>query len=177
VSSARSAAALVAALALGCAHAGASGAAFAFPAAFDANQLVTIQTGGETRELIASLRRRGADYDVTLFDPVFAVPILSASARDGAVRVEGGAGGLGADRAEQLLSLLADLYGRTFRATGPDRFEARSRRFAYALAGVRPRDGQPFPDVIEVASRGGPEVRLRVETIDVSGVPPGAPRE
>ncbi len=173
----RLAAAATALLALACAHGGSpAGPAFAFPGAFDANQLVEIRTAGETREVLASLRRRGGDFDVTLFDPVFAVPLLSASSRGGAVHVEAGPApgrGPGPEEATQLLSLLADLYGRTFRAAGADRFETSSGRFRFGLVGVRPRDGCPFPDRIEVSPRLGSAVHLRVDTIEVSCVPPG----
>lgn len=170
----RRAAPLLAALAAACAHAPPPGAPFAFPDAFEANQLVEIATADGRREVVASLRRRGADFEVTLFDPVFTIPLLSASTRGGDLRVEGSAPGLPEDAGPQLLALLADLYGRTFRAVGADRLEARSRRFAYALLGVRPRDGCPFPDRIEVSPRRGAALHLRVVTIDVSCVGPSA---
>ena len=172
----RLAAALLAAHAAACAHAPPPGAPFAFPDAFDANQLVEIATADGTREVVASLRRRGGDFEVTLFDPVFTVPLLSASTRGGDVRVDGSAPGLPEDAAPQLLALLQDLYGRTFRAAGADRLEARSRRFAYALVGVRARDGCPFPDSVEVSRRGRADLHLRVVTIDVSCVSPSSAR-
>ncbi len=170
----RLAAALLAALAAACAHAPPQRGRFAFPDAFDANQLVEIASEDGTREVVASLRRRAGDFEVTLFDPVFSVPLLTASTRRGDVRVDGSAPGLPENAGPQLLALLADLYGRTFRAASADRLEARSGRFAYALVGVRPRDGCPFPDRVDVSPRRGPVLHLRVVTIEVSCPRPSA---
>jgi len=163
------AAAALAGLALACAHVPREERPpFAFPRAFDANQAVTVRMEGDTRELLASLRWRGGDLDVTLFDPVFAVPLLHASSRGGAVQVETLQAGPREDVARRLVELLGELYAQPFRATGPDRAEARSRHYAFRLEGVRAQGGCVFPDAIEVAPRSGPDVRVRVVTLELS---------
>lgn len=167
--------ALLVTLAVACAHVPSPGAPFAFPEAFDANQLVEIATTNGAHQVVASLSRRGRDLEVTLFDPVFTAPLLSASTRAGEVRVHASAPGLPENAAPQLLALLVDLYDRTFRGAGAGRFEARSRRFAYALVGVRLRDGCSFPDWVEASTRRGPALHLRVTTLDVSCPAPPPP--
>jgi len=163
----RAAGALAALVAAGCAGPRATGSGFAFPDAFEANQLVTVRTGDETRELLASLRRAGEDHEVTLFDPVFAVPLLSASTRGGSFTVHGPRGP-GADDVARLLALLGDLYDRSYRPAGADRFEAKSGMFTFRLFGVSSRGSCSFPDRIEVEPRVGSAVHLDVVTIDVS---------
>jgi hypothetical protein len=141
---------------------------FAFPDSFDVNQVVTARVEGVAQELVASLRRRGAEYEVTLFDPAFGVPLLSASLAGGSVTIASAAGPLRRDDAERLLAMLGDLYAQRFRARGPDRLEAKSGRFVYRLAGLRSREGCAFPDRIDVAPRMGSAVVIEVVTLDVS---------
>ncbi len=159
----------LAGLALGCAHAPRDDRPpFAFPPAFDANQAVTVRMDGDTRELLASLRWRGGDLDVTLFEPAFAVPLLHATRRGGAVKVATFPGGPREEAARRLVELLGELYAQPFRATAGDRADARSRHWAFRLEGVRGRGGCVFPDAIEVAPRMGPDVHVRVVTLDLS---------
>ncbi len=156
-------------LALACAHGPRDERRrFIFPPAFDANQAVTVRMDGDTREFLASLRWRGGDLDVTLFEPAFAFPLLHAWRRAGAVKVETFQSGTREDAARRLVELLGELYGQRFRETAPGRVEARSRRYAFRADGVRARGGCVFPDAIEVALRTGPDVRVRVVTLDVS---------
>ena len=163
------AAAALAGLALACAHGPHDERPpFTFPPAFDANQVVTVRTEGDIRELLASLRWRGGDLDVTLFDPAFAAPLLHASRRGGAVRVETFQGGPGRDAANRLVDLLGELYAQPFHETARDRVEARSGRYAFRLERVRLQGGCAFPEAIEVAPRAGPDVQVRVVTLDVS---------
>ncbi len=165
----RAAALAAAALALACAHAPQGDRArYAFPPAFDANQAVTVRMDGDVRELLASLRWRGGDLDVTLFEPALAVPVLHATRRGGAVRVETFQGGPREDAARRLVELLGELYAQPFRAGAADGAEARSRHYAFRLEGVRGRGGCVFPDAIEVAPRAGPDVHVRVVTLDLS---------
>jgi hypothetical protein len=171
----RRVAAAVALAAAGCATAGRGGApAFAFPGAFDANQVVTVRAEGVDREFLASLRRRGDAYDVTLFDPALAVPLWSASSRGGKVTVER-AEGIRASDSARLLGLLGELYAASYRDAGGGRLEARSRTAVFRLDGVRPRDGCDFPDRIAVAPRLGSAFDLKVVTLDVSCPAPAPP--
>ncbi len=162
--------AAVAGLALACAHAPlGTGPPYAFPPAFDANQAVTVRTGGDVRELLASLRWRGGDLDVTLFEPAFAVPVLHATRRRGVVRVETFRGGPPEDAARRLVELLGELYAQPFvGAAAGDAADARSRHYAFRIEGLRPNGGCVFPDAIDVAPRMGPDVRVRVATLDLS---------
>jgi hypothetical protein len=161
--------AALASLGVACAHAPRDDRPpFAFPPAFDANQTVTVRMDGDARELLASLRWRGGDLDVTLFEPAFAVPLVHATRRGGAVKVEAFPGGPREDAARRLVELLGELYAQPFRATSADRAEARSRHYAFRLEGVRGRGGCVFPDAIEVTPRMGPDVHVRVVTLDLS---------
>jgi hypothetical protein len=162
-------AAVALAFALACAHAPRdAGPPFAFPRAFDANQAVTVRMDGDTRELLASLRWRAGDLDVTLFEPAFAVPLLHATRRGGAVKVETLPGGPDERAARRLVELLGELYAQAFQATAADRAEGRSRHYAFRLEGVQARGECAFPEAIEVDPRMGPDVHVRVRTLDLS---------
>jgi hypothetical protein len=141
---------------------------FTFPDAFDVNQSVTVRADGVTHELVASLRRRSASYDVTLFDPAFGVPLLSASMEGAEVLVREGASPERRGDAEKLLAMLRELYGETYRPSGADRAEASAGKMRYRLTGIRSRDGCAFPDRIEVRPRLGSAVAVDVVTLDVS---------
>jgi hypothetical protein len=123
---------------------------------------------GQTREFLASLRRRGGDLDLALFDPAFAAPLLSATRRSGVVHLEIPTGGPSEGEARRLVELLVELYAQPFQETAPGRAEARTGGYVCRLEGVRARLGCVFPEAIELVLRVGREARVRVVTLDVS---------
>ena len=161
--------AVVAGLALACAHGRRNErSTFTFPSAFDANQTVTVWVDGRARDLLASLRWRGGDLDVTLFDTAFAAPLLTVSRRSGKVAIETFQHGAGDQEARRLVELLVELYALPFRETAPGWAEARSGGFTFRLERLHDRAQCVFPDAIEIFLRVGPAIRVRVVTVDVS---------
>jgi hypothetical protein len=162
--------------ALGCAGAPvrpAGAVPYRFPAAFEASQVVTIEGAGERREMIASVRRAGDDYQVTLFDPVFQVPLLAARAGGGAVTEELFTPGPRPGDGKRLVELLREVYGQEYAEAG-GAAAARGRSGQARLAGLPPAGGAcRFPTEIEIAPRVG-AVRVAVRTTDVACGPEGA---
>jgi len=158
------------ALALGCAGAPARPAGavpYRFPPAFAASQVVTIEGVGEPREMIASVRRDGDEYEVTLFDPVFQAPLLAARAGAGGVSEELLAPGPRPGDGKRLLELLREVYGQEY-AEQEGTAQAQGRSGRALLAGLNGTGGAcRFPAEIEIAPRGGP-VRVTVRTTDVA---------
>lgn len=164
--------ALASALALvlaaaGCAglRGGARGAEWSFPLRYEANQAVSVTTGGEQRDLVASVRRDGAEIEVTLFDPALAVPVLSGWQRAGAIGEQRHVDSIPSGYGERLVRLLADLHGRTFDVTDARDGEARGFGVRYRIEGLSGEAGCRFPRLIEVTPS-GPAPRVRVETLD-----------
>lgn len=150
-------------------------AAFRFPESFDATQVVTVAAPDGKVELVASLRRREADYDVTLFDPVFATPLLGASLEAGVFRVDARGPGVTAREAEQLLEVLRDVYAGGYPRPVDGTTVARGRRVAITLSGVDPDAPCPFAARIDVRPRLGLAPAVAVRTLDVSCATPPAP--
>jgi hypothetical protein len=162
--------ALAAAAASGCAGApvrpvGAS--TYRFPAAFEASQVVTLEVGGERHEFIASVRRTGDDYQVTLFDPIFEVPLLGAAASGGKVTEELLAPGPRPGDGTRLLELLREVYGQDY-AELAGAAEARGRSGSARLNGLPPAgEACRFPREIAITPRLG-AMRFAVRTTDVA---------
>jgi hypothetical protein len=157
----------------GCAGARPAGPVWSFPEAFDATQAVSVRGAGPARDLVASLRRRGGDYEVTLFDPIFGAPLLSAARRGGQVSIEASGPAAGREaEARRLVEVLADVYGGAYPAPRGGASEGRAGRLAVRLSGVAPRDGCPFPERVDVSARG---VSVEVRTLDVTCSPPLPP--
>jgi hypothetical protein len=171
---------LAAMVASGCAGVAArpAGTTYRFPVAFEASQVVTIDAGGERREVIASVRRAGDDYQVTLFDPVFQVPLLGAAASGGKVTEELLAPGPRPGDGKQLLELLREVYGQDY-AERAGAAVAQGRSGRTTLAGLPPAGGAcRFPREIAITPRLG-AMRFAVRTTDVAcgeggGAPPPA---
>lgn len=143
---------------------------YAFPESFEVTQVVTVdpdQPG--RRELLASLRRVAGDFEVTLFDGVLLIPLLSASVRSGAVGVEEMAPGMDSGYGHRLVDLLRDLYGRDFPIAVGGATESTAGAVTVRLVGV-PSSSLPcrFPSTIEVVPHGDGGPRLLVRTIDVA---------
>jgi hypothetical protein len=160
---------------LGCAGAPArpgAGSVYRFPRAFEASQVVTLEAGGERREVLASLHRAGADYEVTLFEPVFSAPLLTASARGEALHEELLMPGPRPGDGTRLLALLRDVYGRAYPLDGAGRAEVRGELGRYELSGLAAAPAAcPFPDRIEIAPRLGPRVAVRTVEVGCSAAP------
>ena len=164
----------VAALAaLACASLPRAPGGYSFPGSFDVTQVVTVDPGRpESREFLASLRRVGDDYEVTLFDGALGFPLMSASVRSGARNVQVMAAGMDGAFGLRLLALLEDLYRRDFPASVGGRTENDTGTFTVRLDGV-PGPGSPcrFPLTIEVVPHRDGDPRLLVRTVDVACVP------
>ena len=159
--------------ALACAGVPRAPRGYSFPAAFEVTQVVSVDQGRPGgREFLASLRRIGDDYDVTLFDAALEVPLLSVSVREGAVNVQVMAPGMDGAFGHRLLALLQDLYGRDFPPPLEGRTEDDTETFAVHLAGLPGRNSPcPFPSTIQVVPHRIGDPRLLVRTIDVGCTP------
>lgn len=167
-----------AALALACAGAAPRPGerTYRFPEAFEATQVVTVALDSGPQEALASVRRRGADYEVTLFEPTFAAPLLTAAARGGAVSEELLVAGPRRGDGLRLVKLLADVFGRAYRAGADGRGEARGSLGAYALDGLPGPGPCAFPAAVDVSPTLGLGPHVHARTVDVScGAPPAAP--
>ncbi|HVO17976.1 MAG TPA: hypothetical protein VMU15_01890 [Anaeromyxobacter sp.] len=140
---------------------------YRFPRAFEGSQVVTILGAGERREMIASVRRAGDDYEVTLFDPVLQVPLLAARARAGVVTEELLTPGPRPGDGKRLVELLREVYGQEYgESDGAALAQGRSGRAR--LTGLPPGGGPcRFPREIEIAPRTG-AVRVAVRTTDLA---------
>ena len=169
----RVAAGVAAVAALACASVPRVPGGYSFPESFDVTQVVTVdqhRTGG--LEYLASLRRVDDDFEVTLFDGALEVPLMSASVRSGARKVQVMAAGMDSVFGLRLLALLQDLYRRDFPASVEGRTESDTGDFTVRLDGV-PKSSSPcrFPSTIEVVPHRNGDPRLLVRTIDVACVP------
>ncbi|WP_242392179.1 hypothetical protein [Anaeromyxobacter oryzisoli] len=140
---------------------------YEFPPSFDATQAVTVTLEGRTQELVASLRRRGDDFDLTLFDPVFSFPLLTSSSHGGVAtevrhveRVRPGDG-------KRLVELLVLVYETRYPLPVAGAAEA-------SVGAVRSRLEQlpgdapcQFPGVILVSPRFGAGPQVSVRTVEV----------
>lgn len=167
------AAALAVALAAACAGVRPAAPAWTFPDAFDATQVVSASGDGPPMELVASLRRRGGDYEVTLFDPVFGAPLLSAAVRGGAHEVREIGPAIGrAGEARRLLDVLASVYGRAYPAPREDATGASTLAYAIRLSEFGAPGDCAFPGRIDVTASGG--ARVEVRTLEVTCTAPGS---
>jgi hypothetical protein len=153
-----------------CACAGAQGAGaitYRFPQELRASQVVVLESEGERHEFIASVRRAGADVEVTLFDPVFAVPLLHARAQGGEVTEELLAPGPRPGDGKRLAGLLRDVFSRGYAETdGAARADGWMGKVR--LAGLPAEPGEcRFPEEIELRPRAGGAV-VQVKTLDVA---------
>jgi hypothetical protein len=169
--------ALAALAAAGCAgvRPAAGAAGFRFPESFDATQAVTVDAPDGKVELLASLRRRGADYEVTLFDPVFATPLLGASLSGGVFRVDASGPGVTAREAERLVEVLRDVYAGSYPLPVSGTTVARGHGIAITLTDVDAGAPCPFAGRIDVRPRFGAAPAVAVRTLDVSCATPSAP--
>jgi hypothetical protein len=171
-----SAAALFLALAAcaGAPHGGRS--AYTFPEAFDATQAVTVTLEGRTQELIASLSRRGRDFDVTLFDPVFSFPVLTASSRAGVASEVRHTDAVPRGGGERLVQLLAAVYEARYARTEAAGGKATAGAMQLTLEGLANEAACQFPATIEVSSRIGDGPHVRVVTVEATCPEPGEAR-
>lgn len=146
---------------------------YVFPESFEVNQVVAVDPDRPgSKEFLASLRRTNEDYEVTLFDAVLQIPLLTASVRAGVVSVQGMTEGMESKYGYRLVELLPDLYGRVFPNTAEGMTESNTEAFGVRLAGV-PESGSrcQFPSTIEVIPHRSVGLRLLVRTIDVTCAP------
>jgi hypothetical protein len=128
---------------------------------------VAVTTGGDRREFIASVRRSGAVHEVTLFDPVFAAPVLRARAEGSAVTEELLVAGPRAGDGVRLVKLLRDVFARSYAERGGEA-EAGGWTGRVRLAGLA-GEAAPcrFPTELALDVRGG-AASVRVRTLDVA---------
>ena len=169
----RATAGVAAVAALACASVPRAPGGYSFPESFDVTQVVTVDQGRTGRlEFLASLRRAGDDYEVTLFDGALEVPLLTASVRSGTSSVKLLAAGMDGAFGLRLLALLQDLHRRDFPPSVEGRTENDTEPFTVRLDGV-PASSSPcrFPSTIEIVPHRDDDPRLLVRTIDVACVP------
>ncbi|HET9598470.1 MAG TPA: hypothetical protein VFP65_22975 [Anaeromyxobacteraceae bacterium] len=140
---------------------------YGFPDAFEVTQVVTVESGDDRRELLASVRRRAADYEVTLFDPVFATPLVSAALHGGAASEERFSEAVPPGDGTRLVEQLARLYGERFPAPRDGVTESASGPFRFRLARLPDAEACRFPGEIAIRPRLGASRRVDVRTLDV----------
>lgn len=154
---------------LGCAGVprGQGAVAWTFPARYEANQIVTVDSGDTRREFLASVRRSRGDVEVTLFDPALAAPLIAGRMREGAAEETRYAAGIPPGYGVQLVRMLADLHGARFPIGADGAGEAGGVGVRYRVRSLSADYRCRFPEVIEVTPRArGP--RIHVATIDVA---------
>lgn len=141
--------------------------AYEFPGSFDATQAVTVTLEGRTQELLASLRRRGDDFEVTLFDPVFSFPVLSSSSHAGVASEIRHVESLRPGDGKRLLELLRSVYEARYPGPKAGGAEAATAALRFRL-GQLPDDAPcRFPGTIEVSPRFGSGPHVHVRTVEV----------
>lgn len=134
---------------------------YRFPEAFTASQVVEVEQGGTRLQFLASVRRDGPDCRVTLFDPVFSVPLVEARLEGGKASEELLAPGPRPGDGRRLVQLLAEVFGRAY----PERegeAEATTIIGAVHLAGLPPPEQAcRLPAQIQLLPRPGLVVRVR----------------
>jgi hypothetical protein len=140
---------------------------YAFPDAFVATQAVTVTLDSSNQDLVASLSRRGPDLEVTLFDPVFAFPVLTASVRAGVANEVRHADSVRPGDGERLVRLLVAVYEMQYSDTAGVG-DASTPTLRLRLEGLPGEGACRFPDAIEVSPRFGGGPRVRVRTLDVA---------
>jgi hypothetical protein len=117
-----------------------------------------------------SLRRRGPDVEVTLFDPVFSFPLLSSSLRAGVASEVRHAEAVPAGYGTRLVEILASVYGARYAPEDGGGAVATTTGWRYRLEALGPDPTCRFPAAIELSPRfGGPHMRAR--TVDVACAP------
>jgi len=154
----------------GCAGLSQGSAGYVFPSHFEVTQVVTMAPErGETREFVGSVRRAGGDFVVTLFDPVFSFPLLTASYQAGRVTEEAHAPGLESGQGRRLVELLRDVYGQRYSVVDEGGTAAGAGGASYGLVGIPgPGSSCRFPLAIEILPRKGMGPRVSVRTLDVA---------
>jgi hypothetical protein len=143
-------------------------AGYAFPEAFDATQAVTVKLEDREHELIASLSRRGRDLEVTLFDPVFSFPVLTASSRANVASEIRHTDAVPQGKGERLVELLAAVYGARYARGAAGTAEASTATMRFRLEGLPDAGDCRFPGAVEVAPRLGGGPRVRARTLEVA---------
>ena len=158
----------VACAASGCAHLAPSAAdrEFHFRNELAVTQTVEVDAAGGRHAFLASLRRHGDEIEVTLFDPVFAAPMLSAAWRRGKAEETLLAAGARPGDGKRLIELLREVYAMNYPPPASGRTRATSSRVAVELEGFG-RAPCDFPDRMVLEARVGPAFEVRVETVSV----------
>jgi hypothetical protein len=150
-------------------------AGYAFPEAFDATQAVTVKLEDREHELIASLSRRGGDLEVTLFDPIFSFPVLTASFRGGVASELRHSEAVPAGNGERLAELLVAVYEARYQARAAGAAESATATMRFRLEDLPDAGPCRFPGTVEVAPRLGAGPHVRARTLEVAcGGPRGA---
>jgi hypothetical protein len=154
----------------GCAHPArpAGATAWAFPASYQATQIVTVALPEGPRDFLASVSRAGARLEVVLFEPSLQIPLLSASGGDGPASETVYLEGIPPGQGRRLVELLASMHATDFEAgDGGDAASGRRGGFRFLLEGLDPSSPCRFPRLVVVRPpAGAPEIR--VQTIDVA---------
>jgi hypothetical protein len=164
-----------AAVCAGCAHIpSGEPVAASFPENFALTQVIHVKQGGNEMDFLASLRRRGSDYELAMLDPTVQVPLYIAHTEGGRLvetkPLPPEARGLGA----LLIQSLAELFGaQTFvrrpAAMGEgDVFVFRTRRLEFEATPWAMTSKCPFPAEIRMKTRGGPDMTAVARTEDVA---------
>ena len=153
----------------GCAHGGrANAVALGFPADFSLLQVVAVEQGEVKMDFLASLRRQGEAFELSMLDPVLQRPIYEAhtDARGRLVETRplpDEARGLGAMLFESLRRFFA---AEAFERAG-EALVFRGDRFLFEFEPWDAGAACPFPAEIRMRTRGGPAMRVTARTEDV----------
>lgn len=161
---------LAALVTAGCAHASrADEHALAFPGDFSLLQVVEVERGESKMAFVASLRRRGGDFELAMLDPVLQRPLYEAHTEGGKIVETRPL----PDEAQELGAMLFQSLQQFFEAKAFQRsgsaltFEG--ERFLFEFEPWDARAICPFPAVIHMRARGkSPKMRVVATTEDVA---------
>ncbi|MDR0965969.1 MAG: hypothetical protein LBM75_05645 [Myxococcales bacterium] len=141
----------------------------AFPLDFALIQVVEVQPEqGAPMSFLASLRRQGSDFELTLLDPIVQRPLYEAHTKEGRL-IET------RPLPEEARGLGALLFGALRQLFESDRFEQREAglrftgsRFEFEFEPWPDDAACPFPAEIRMWTRGSPKLRAVAKTEDIA---------
>ena len=129
--------------------------------------MITVEQEGERHQFLASVRRKGPDYEFVLLDPVIQRPLVEAGYRAGEWTERSNLPEGVEFPARELFGAIRQLFEAQCFSREEDGLGFRSDRFRFSF--VEPSPGScSFPASIGMRPRLGDAVRVSAETQDVA---------
>ena len=169
---------LTSSLGMGCAHVPeGTPVGVSFPENFALTQIIPVHRGESELKFIASLSRRGSDYQLAMLDPVIQNPLYIAKQENGRFIELRPLPEKVREMGPMLFSSLVELFetqkfslqkNRTASGEEEDRLVFWTRRFEFSVTPWDVAASCPFPMEIRMKTLGGPELSVSARTEDVS---------